>query len=52
MTAALMLHRADSAPLLTSFRRAAFGKDDPFARERNRLGGTGFDDRRASQLCR
>lgn len=34
MTAALMLHRADSAPLLTSFRRAAFGKDDPFARER------------------
>ena len=34
MTAALMLHRADGAPLSTSFRRAAFGKDDPFARER------------------
>jgi uncharacterized cupin superfamily protein len=34
MTAALLLHRAGGAPLSTSFRRAAFGKDDPFARER------------------
>ncbi|ADG18509.1 protein of unknown function DUF861 cupin_3 [Paraburkholderia atlantica] len=34
MTVAFVLHRADGAPLLTSFRRAAFGKDDPFARHR------------------
>lgn len=34
MTMALVLHRADGAPLSTSFRRAAFGKDDPFARNR------------------
>src|SRR3954466_4348080 len=34
MTVALVLHRADGAPLSTSFRRAAFGKDDPFARHR------------------
>ncbi|HSW16609.1 MAG TPA: cupin domain-containing protein [Ramlibacter sp.] len=34
MTVALVLHRADGAPLSTSFRRAAFGKDDPFARQR------------------
>jgi uncharacterized cupin superfamily protein len=34
MTAILMLHRADGAPLSTAFRRAAFGKDDPFARQR------------------
>ena len=34
MTVALLLHRADGAPLPTSFRRAAFGKDDPFARHR------------------
>ena len=34
MTVALVLHRADGAPLSTSFRRAAFGKDDPFARNR------------------
>ena len=34
MTTTLMLHRADGAPLSTPFRRAAFGKDDPFARER------------------
>lgn len=34
MTVALMLHRADGAPVSTSFRRAAFGKDDPFARQR------------------
>ena len=32
MTVALVLHRADGAPVSTSFRRAAFGKDDPFAR--------------------
>lgn len=32
MTVALVLHRADGAPLSTLFRRAAFGKDDPFAR--------------------
>ena len=34
MTVALVLHRADGAPVSTSFRRAAFGKDDPFARQR------------------
>jgi uncharacterized cupin superfamily protein len=34
MTVAFVLHRADGGPLVTSFRRAAFGKDDPFARLR------------------
>lgn len=34
MTVAIVLHRADGAPLSTSFRRAAFGTDDPFARNR------------------
>ncbi|HEY3539766.1 MAG TPA: cupin domain-containing protein [Trinickia sp.] len=34
MTVALVLHRGDGAPLSTSFRRAAFGNDDPFARHR------------------
>jgi uncharacterized cupin superfamily protein len=34
MSAVLMLHRADGAPLSTSFRRAGFGRDDPFARVR------------------
>ena len=34
MTVALVLHRADGAPVSTAFRRAAFGKDDPFARHR------------------
>lgn len=34
MTVPLVLHRADGAPLSTSFRRAAFGKHDPFARQR------------------
>jgi uncharacterized cupin superfamily protein len=34
MTTALLLHRADGAPLSTAFRQAAFGKADPFARER------------------
>jgi len=29
-----MLHRANGASVSTSFRRAAFGKDDPFARNR------------------
>ena len=31
MTTALLLHRADGAPLSTAFRQAAFGKADPFA---------------------
>ncbi|HEX2541263.1 MAG TPA: cupin domain-containing protein [Caldimonas sp.] len=31
MTVALLLHRADGAPLSTSFRKAAFGAADPFA---------------------
>lgn len=35
MTAVLVLHRADGAPLSTPFRRAAFGPDDPFARCRD-----------------
>ena len=35
MIAALMLHCADGAPLSTSFRRAAFGKADPFGRSRD-----------------
>jgi uncharacterized cupin superfamily protein len=34
MTLALVLHRANGAPVSTEFRRAAFGKDDPFARNR------------------
>ncbi|BEP46026.1 cupin domain-containing protein [Variovorax sp. V15] len=34
MTVALVLHRANGAPVSTSFRRAAFGKDDPFTRHR------------------
>ena len=34
MTAALLLHCADGAPPSTSFRRAAFGPVDPFARNR------------------
>jgi uncharacterized cupin superfamily protein len=34
MTVALVLHRADGTPVSTSFRRAGFGKDDPFARNR------------------
>ncbi|MGR4871219.1 cupin domain-containing protein [Variovorax sp. LARHSF232] len=34
MTVALVLHRADGAPLSTAFRRAPFGKNDPFARHR------------------
>lgn len=34
MTTALVLHRGDGTPVSTSFRQAAFGKDDPFARER------------------
>ncbi|WP_281405491.1 hypothetical protein [Mesorhizobium sp. B2-6-4] len=29
MTVAIVLHRADGAPVASSFRRAAFGKDDP-----------------------
>ena len=34
MTVAFVLHRADDAPVSTAFRRAAFGKSDPFARHR------------------
>ena len=34
MNVAIVLHRANGAPVSTSFRRAAFGKDDPFARHR------------------
>ncbi|RZL95384.1 MAG: DUF861 domain-containing protein [Variovorax sp.] len=34
MTVALVLHRADGAPVSTSFRKAAFGKDDTFAQYR------------------
>ena len=34
MTVALVLHRADGAPVSTSFRRRAFGPNDPFARQR------------------
>ena len=34
MTVALLLHRADGAPLSTSFRKGAFGTADPFARHR------------------
>ena len=34
MTVAIVLHRADGAPVSPSFRRAAFGKNDPFARHR------------------
>jgi uncharacterized cupin superfamily protein len=34
MTVALVLHRADGAPVSTEFRKAAFGNDDPFALHR------------------
>jgi uncharacterized cupin superfamily protein len=34
-TAALVLHRAGGAPVPTSFRRAPFGRNDPFARQRD-----------------
>jgi uncharacterized cupin superfamily protein len=34
MTVALLLHRADGAPLSTTFRKATFGAADPFARYR------------------
>jgi hypothetical protein len=34
MTVALLLHRADGAAPSTSFRKAAFGRSDPFARNR------------------
>ena len=34
MTVALVLHRAGGAPVSTVFRRAPFGKDDPFSRHR------------------
>ena len=34
MTVALLLHRADGASPSTSFRKAAFGPADPFARDR------------------
>jgi uncharacterized cupin superfamily protein len=34
MTVALVLHRADGAPVSTSFRKAAFGSGDPFAQGR------------------
>jgi uncharacterized cupin superfamily protein len=34
MTVALVLHRADGAPVSTVFRRAAFGQDDPFVQHR------------------
>jgi uncharacterized cupin superfamily protein len=34
MNVAFVLHRADGAPVATEFRRAAFGLDDPFARQR------------------
>jgi uncharacterized cupin superfamily protein len=34
MTTALVLHRADGTPVSTSFRKAAFGNEDPFARVR------------------
>lgn len=34
MTAAFVLHRAEGAPFSTSYRRGAFGQNDPFARHR------------------
>lgn len=34
MTVAIVLHRADGAPVASSFRRAAFGKDDPLVGHR------------------
>ena len=34
MTVDIVLHRANGAPVSTAFRRAPFGKDDPFARHR------------------
>ncbi|MFB9128206.1 DUF861 domain-containing protein [Paraburkholderia dipogonis] len=34
MTTAFVLHRIEGAPVSTSFRRAGFGQNDPFARHR------------------
>ena len=34
MTVVSVLHRADGAPVPTSFRRGAFGRNDPFAQHR------------------
>jgi uncharacterized cupin superfamily protein len=34
MTVALVLHRADGAPVSTAFHDSAFGRDDPFAKRR------------------
>ncbi len=34
MTETFVLHRAEGAPFSTSFRRAAYGRNDPFARHR------------------
>ncbi|MER9761720.1 cupin domain-containing protein [Mesorhizobium sp. M0138] len=34
MTVAIVLHRADGAPVATPFRRTAFGTDDPFVEHR------------------
>lgn len=34
-TTVALLHRADGTPIPTTFRRAAFGKNDPFARQRD-----------------
>ncbi|WP_246678844.1 MULTISPECIES: hypothetical protein [unclassified Mesorhizobium] len=34
MTVAIVLHRADGAPVATPFRRTAFGTDDPFVGDR------------------
>ncbi|TDG03347.1 DUF861 domain-containing protein [Paraburkholderia guartelaensis] len=50
MTAAFVLHRADGAPLSTSFRRAAFGTDDPFGRIRE-IAWEGSDSMSAGRAC-
>ena len=34
MTVAIVLHRANGAPVSTAFRKAPFGRNDPFARHR------------------
>ena len=50
MTVALLLHRADGAPLSTSFRKAAFGTADPFARCRE-IAWEGPGSMSAGRVC-
>jgi uncharacterized cupin superfamily protein len=49
MSAPLVLHRADGAPVTTSFRKAPFGDNDPFATQRE-IAWQGADSMVASRV--